>query len=137
MIGFHEKSTIIFNHIRLYEYNLRNFSLYKFHISCLKGKVFDVAVDIRKKSSTYGKWVGEILSDENKYQLYIPAGFAHGYYVMSEVADIAYKCSEIYHPEDELGLRWNDPDIAIEWPVLNPILSNKDAILPFLADNFQ
>ena len=106
-------------------------------LRCINGKVFDVAVDIRKDSLTYGKWVGEVLSDENKHQLFIPAGFAHGYYVMSEVADIAYKCSEIYHPEDELGLRWNDPDIAIEWPVLNPILSNKDAILPFLADNFQ
>ena len=103
-------------------------------LRCLKGKVFDVAVDIRKDSSTYGKWVGEILSDENKHQLFIPAGFAHGYYVMSETAEIAYKCSEIYHPEDELGLRWNDPDIAIEWPALNPILSDKDAILPFLAD---
>ena len=103
-------------------------------LSCLKGKVFDVAVDIRKDSSTYGQWAGEILSDKNMHQLYIPAGFAHGYYVMSETAEIAYKCSEVYHPEDELGLRWNDPDIAIEWPALNPILSNKDAILPFLAD---
>ena len=103
-------------------------------LRCLKGKVFDVAVDIRKDSSTYGKWVGEILSDENKHQLFIPAGFAHGYYVMSETAEIAYKCSEIYHPEDELGLRWNDPDIAIEWPTLDPILSNKDGMLPFLAD---
>ena len=103
-------------------------------LRCLKGKVFDVAVDIRKDSSTYGKWVGEILSDENKHQLFIPAGFAHGYYVMSETAEITYKCSEIYHPEDELGLRWNDPDIAIEWPALDPILSNKDAMLPFLAD---
>jgi len=103
-------------------------------LRCLKGKVFDVAVDIRKDSSTYGRWVGEILSDENKHQLFIPAGFAHGYYVMSRTAEIAYKCSEVYHHEDELGLRWNDPDIAIEWPALNPILSNKDAILPFLAD---
>ena len=103
-------------------------------LHCLKGKVFDVAVDIRKNSSTYGKWVGEILSDENKHQLFIPAGFAHGYYVMSETAEIAYKCSEVYNPEDELGLRWNDPDIAIEWPALNPILSDKDAMLPFLAD---
>ena len=103
-------------------------------LRCLKGTVFDVAVDIRKDSSTYGRWVGEILSDENKHQLFIPAGFAHGYYVMSRTAEIAYKCSEVYHHEDELGLRWNDPDITIEWPALNPILSNKDAILPFLAD---
>ena len=101
-------------------------------LRCLKGKVFDVAVDIRKYSSTYGKWVGEILSDENKHQLFIPVGFAHGYYVMSETAEIAYKCSEIYHPEDALGLRWNDPDIAIEWPGNSPVLSEKDKILPFL-----
>jgi dTDP-4-dehydrorhamnose 3,5-epimerase len=103
-------------------------------LRCLKGRVFDVAVDIRKDSLTYGKWVGEILSDENKHQLFIPAGFAHGYYVMSETAEIAYKCSEIYHPEDEQGIRWDDPDIAIKWPALDPILSNKDAMLPFLAD---
>ena len=103
-------------------------------LRCINGKVFDVAVDIRKDSSTYGKWVGEVLSGENKHQLFIPSGFAHGYYVMSETAEIAYKCSKVYHPEYELGLRWNDPDIAIEWPALNPILSNKDAILPFLAD---
>jgi len=103
-------------------------------LRCLKGKVFDVAVDIRQDSPYFGKWVGEELSEENRYQLYIPEGFAHGYYVMSETAEIAYKCSDVYHPEDELGIRWNDPGIAIEWPTLNPILSNKDAILPFLAD---
>ena len=103
-------------------------------IRSLKGKIFDVAVDIRKDSSSFGKWIGEELSDENNHQLFIPSGFAHGYYVISETAEIAYKCSEVYHPEDELGLRWNDPDISIEWPTLDPILSNKDAILPFLAD---
>ena len=103
-------------------------------LRCLKGEVFDVAVDIRQDSPYFGKWVGEELSEENRYQLYIPKGFAHGYYVMSETAEIAYKCSEVYHPEDELGVRWSDPNIAIEWPALNPILSNKDAILPFLAD---
>mgnify|MGYP001380279820 FL=1 len=103
-------------------------------LRCLKGKVFDVAVDIRKDSLTYGKWVGEILSDENKHQLFIPAGFAHGYYVMSETAEIAYKCSEIYRPEDEQGIRWADPDIAIKWPAQDPILSDKDANLPVLAD---
>ena len=103
-------------------------------LRCLKGKIFDVAVDIRKNSISYGEWVGEVLSEENKYQLYIPDGFAHGYYVMSEIAEVAYKCSEIYHPNDELGLRWNDPEIAIDWPAMNPILSNKDANLPFLAE---
>ena len=127
------------NHVKSVQNTLRglhfqvNFPQAKL-LRCLKGKVFDVAVDIRKDSSTYGQWVGEILSDENKHQLFIPAGFAHGYYVMSETAEIAYKCSDIYHPEDELGLRWNDPDIAIEWSTVDPILSNKDAMLPFLAD---
>ena len=103
-------------------------------LRCLKGIVFDVAVDIRKNSSFYGKWVGEELSEENKYQLFIPAGFAHGYYVMSETAEIAYKCSEFYHPEDEQGLRWDDPDIGIEWPGTEPILSEKDQNLSLLNE---
>jgi len=104
-------------------------------LRCINGKVFDVAVDIRKDSSTYGKWVGEVLSGENKHQLFIPSGFAHGYYVMSETAEIAYKCSEIYNPQDEQGLRWDDSDIAINWPGENPILSKKDRVLPVLADS--
>jgi dTDP-4-dehydrorhamnose 3,5-epimerase len=78
--------------------------------------------------------VGEELSEENRYQLYIPEGFAHGYYVISETAEIAYKCSEIYHPQDEQGIRWDDPDIAINWPGDNPILSEKDKVMPLLAD---
>ena len=102
-------------------------------LRCLKGKVFDVAVDIRQDSPYFGKWVGEELSEENRYQLYIPEGFAHGYYVMSETAEIAYKCSEIYHPQDEQGLCWDDPEIAINWPSQNPILSDKDAGLPLLT----
>ena len=101
-------------------------------LSCLTGKVFDVAVDIRKNSAYFGKWVGIELSEENKYQLYIPEGFAHGYYVMSETAEIAYKCSDIYHPEDEQGIRWNDPDIGIAWPGTEPVLSEKDIKLPML-----
>ena len=104
-------------------------------LRCLKGKVFDVAVDIRQDSPYFGKWVGEELSEENRYQLYIPEGFAHGYYVMSETAEIAYKCSEIYHPQDEQGIRWNDPEIAINWPGDNPILSEKDKALPMMADS--
>jgi len=103
-------------------------------LRCLKGKVFDVAVDIRKNSPFYGKWVGEELSEENKYQLFIPEGFAHGYYVLSETAEINYKCSEVYHPEDEQGFRWDDPEIGIEWPETEPILSRKDQLLPFLKD---
>ena len=103
-------------------------------LRCLKGKVFDVAVDIRKNSPFYGKWVGEELSQENKYQLFIPEGFAHGYYVLSETAEITYKCSEVYHPEDEQGFRWDDQEIGIEWPETEPILSRKDQLLPFLKD---
>ena len=103
-------------------------------LRCLKGKVFDVAVDIRKNSPSYGKWVGEELSEENKYQLFIPEGFAHGYYVLSETAEITYKCSKVYHPEDEQGFRWDDPEIGIEWPETEPILSRKDQLLPFLKD---
>ena len=103
-------------------------------LRCLQGKVFDVAVDIRKKSQYYGKWVGEILSEVNKYELFIPKGFAHGYYVMSETAEIAYKCSDIYHAEDEKGIIWNDPEIGIDWPGLNPILSEKDQNLTSLRD---
>ena len=101
---------------------------------CLKGQVFDVAVDIRKDSSYYGKWVGEELSEDNKNQLFIPKGFAHGYYVMSKTAEIAYKCSEIYHPEDEQGIVWNDPAIGIGWPCNTPILSDRDRNLPPLKD---
>ena len=104
-------------------------------LRCLKGKVFDVAVDIRKDSPYYGKWVGEELSEDNKYQLFIPEGFAHGYYVISEIAEIAYKCSEIYHPDYEQGIIWNDPEIGIQWPVLNPILSTKDKNLQNLIGN--
>ena len=103
-------------------------------LRCLQGKVFDVAVDLRKDSPYYGQWVGEELSEDNKCQLFIPAGFAHGYYVLSETAEITYKCSEIYHPQDEQGIRWDDPDIAINWPGDNPILSEKDKVMPLLAD---
>ena len=104
-------------------------------LRCLQGKVFDVAVDIRQDSPYFGKWVGKELSEENRYQLYIPEGFAHGYYVLSKSAEIAYKCSEIYHPQDEQGIRWDDPDIAINWPGDNPILSEKDKVLQMLADS--
>ena len=98
-------------------------------VRCINGKVFDVAVDIRHGSESYGQWVGEELSGENKLQLFIPEGFAHGYYVMSEIAEIEYKCSEIYHPKDDNGIKWDSPDIGIKWPCANPILSKKDANL--------
>ena len=103
-------------------------------IRCLKGKVFDVAVDIQRDSPYYGKWIGKELSEDNKYQLFIPRGFAHGYYVMSDKSEIVYKCSAIYHPEDEKGILWNDPDIGVEWPGSSPILSEKDKNLPLLKN---
>ena len=103
-------------------------------ISVIQGEIFDVAVDIRKGSPTFGQWVGQVLSDENRCQLYIPKGFAHGFCVLSEQADVLYKCSEVYHPEDDCGLLWSDPVLDIEWPIENPLLSDKDQQLPCLAD---
>lgn len=94
----------------------------------LSGEVFDVAVDIRKSSPTFGQWVGEILSGENKRQLWIPPGFAHGFYVLSETAELSYKCTEYYHSEDDYSIAWNDSDIGIAWPLVSPepLLSEKD-----------
>ncbi|MBF1165473.1 MAG: dTDP-4-dehydrorhamnose 3,5-epimerase [Dechloromonas agitata] len=93
-----------------------------------QGEVFDVAVDIRKGSATYGQWVGEILSAENKKQLWIPAGLAHGFVVLSETAEFLYKTTEYYVPQDERCIAWNDPDLAIAWPIEGqPLLSAKDA----------
>ncbi len=94
----------------------------------LSGQVFDVAVDIRQSSPTFGQWVGEVLSSENKKQLWIPPGFAHGFYVISESAELSYKCTEYYHPEDDYSIAWNDPDIGIDWPLVSdsPLLSAKD-----------
>jgi dTDP-4-dehydrorhamnose 3,5-epimerase len=98
-------------------------------VRVLKGEVFDVAVDIRKDSETFGKWYGLILSEENKKQFYIPEGFAHGFLVLSDYAEFAYKCTEFYHPEDEGGILWCDEDIGIEWPLEDideVLLSEKD-----------
>lgn len=104
-------------------------------VRVLKGEVFDVAVDLRKGSETYGKWVGVLLSEENHRQFMIPRGFAHGFVVVSDHAEFAYKCDEKYHPEDEGGILWNDPDIAIDWPdVGEVILSEKDKKNPKLAE---
>jgi dTDP-4-dehydrorhamnose 3,5-epimerase len=98
-------------------------------VRVIQGEVFDVAVDLRKSSATFGQWVGEILSSKNHKQLWIPPGFAHGFYVLSECADLCYKCTDYYHPEDDYSLLWNDPDVSIEWPLLSsePLLSGKDA----------
>ena len=90
------------------------------------GEVFDVAVDIRFGSPTFGKWFGTFLSAQNKKQMYIPVGFAHAFCVTSEVAEFEYKCTDYYSPKDERGILWNDPDLAIDWPVTEPILSEKD-----------
>ncbi len=104
-------------------------------VRVLKGEVFDVAVDLRRGSETYGQWVGVILSEANKRQLMIPRGFAHGFLVMSDYAEFAYKCDELYHPEDEGGLKWDDPDIGIEWPETEElVLSEKDKRHPSLAE---
>lgn len=97
-------------------------------VRVIKGKVFDVAVDLRN-CSTYGKWFGVILSDENKRQFYIPEGFAHGFLVLSDECEFIYKCTDFYNPEDEGGIAWNDSDIGIKWPlegIDNIILSDKD-----------
>jgi len=104
-------------------------------VRCIKGKVFDVAVDIRKDSPHHGKWVGEYLSEENKNMLFIPAGFAHGYLVLSEEAEVIYKVSKEYSGQHERGIFWKDPAIGIDWPLSEePILSEKDRNLPYLAD---
>jgi dTDP-4-dehydrorhamnose 3,5-epimerase len=103
-------------------------------LQVLQGEVFDVAVDIRRSSPTYGKWHGLVLSSDNKLQFYIPAGFAHGFAVLSETALFQYKCTESYSPKDEMAIRWDDPDIGIEWPVKEPLLSEKDAKAPRLRD---
>jgi dTDP-4-dehydrorhamnose 3,5-epimerase len=99
------------------------------------GAVFDVAVDIRRGSPHFGRWYGCELSDENRHQLWIPAGFAHGFSVLSAYADFAYKCTEYYHPETEGRIRWDDPAIGIDWPLDGaPLLSGKDAAAPLLSD---
>lgn len=99
-----------------------------------RGAVFDVAVDVRRGSPHFGKWFGTELSDENHRQLWIPAGFAHGFCVTTDVADFAYKCTDFYAPEHEQSILWNDPAIGIVWPIAEPLLSGKDAKAPPLKD---
>lgn len=102
----------------------------------LSGEIFDVAVDMRESSPTFGQWAGEILSADNHYQLWVPPGFAHGFYVLSDSAEINYKCTDYYDPDDEYSLLWNDPDVNIEWPNGDeePLLSAKDQKGLFLND---
>jgi dTDP-4-dehydrorhamnose 3,5-epimerase len=109
-------------------------------IRSLKGEIYDVAVDIRIESPTYGKYVSAILSDENKHLIYIPAGFAHGFCVLSKEAEVCYLTTGIYSPEHERGIIWNDPDLGIDWPIKEPVLSEKDLKNPTLKkadNNFQ
>jgi dTDP-4-dehydrorhamnose 3,5-epimerase len=103
-------------------------------IWALSGEVFDVAVDIRKGSPTFGKWFGITLSGESKRGLYIPPDFAHGFCVLSEEAEFFYKCTDFYSPKDERCIRWNDPDLAIDWPISDPVISEKDAAAPLFKD---
>lgn len=109
-------------------------------VQCINGKIFDVAVDIRKGSPTYGSCVSVELSGDNNHMLYVPPGFAHGFVVLSESADVIYKCTREYSPEDDRGIIWNDPYINIQWPVKDPVLSEKDSKHPLLKDadnNFE
>ena len=106
-------------------------------VRVVSGEVFDVAVDLRKSSPGFGQWVGEILSAENKHQLWVPPGFGHGFLVLSDTAEFEYKCTDYYAPELERSIRWDDPAIGIEWPLLageKPVLSGRDAAAPFLKD---
>lgn len=104
-------------------------------VRVVRGEVFDVAVDIRKGSPWFGKWVGAVLSEENQQQLYVPPGFAHGFCTLSEQADFLYKCTDIYTAGDEYGIAWDDPDIGIEWPQLDYLLSGKDLDNPRLSES--
>jgi dTDP-4-dehydrorhamnose 3,5-epimerase len=103
-------------------------------VRCSRGAVFDVAVDLRRGSPTYGQWEGYVLDDETHRQLFVPAGFGHGFAVLSDVADVAYLLSSVYDPDTEAGIAWDDPDVGVEWPVDEPLLSERDKSAPRLAE---
>jgi dTDP-4-dehydrorhamnose 3,5-epimerase len=103
-------------------------------VRVVSGEVYDVAVDIREGSETFGRWHGVILSEQNKRQFWVPPGFAHGFVVLSEIADFEYKCTDYYDPSDEGSIFWNDPDLNIDWPIKNPVVSEKDAAAQKLAN---
>jgi dTDP-4-dehydrorhamnose 3,5-epimerase len=103
-------------------------------IRVIEGEVFDVAVDVRRGSPTFGRWVGVRLTAERLTQVWVPPGFAHGFCVVSPTAQVEYKCTDVYDPEDEIGIAWNDPSLGIAWPVASPILSPRDARHPALAE---
>lgn len=104
-------------------------------VRAINGSVFDVAVDIRRGSPYFGQWVGAELSDGNKRQLYVPPGFAHGFCVLSEQVDFMYKCTDFYRPDDEFGVAWDDPQLAIDWPPMDYTLSGRDQHLPTLSES--
>jgi len=103
-------------------------------VRCPRGRIFDVAVDLRTGSATYGQWEGHELDDERHRQLFVPAGFGHGFAVLSEVADVAYLLSSTYDPKTEAGIAWDDPDVGVEWPVADPLLSERDKAAPRLIE---
>ena len=103
-------------------------------VRCLRGRIWDVAVDLRRDSPTYRQWEGHELDDELHHQLFVPAGFGHGFCVLSEVADVAYKLSSLYDPSTEAGIAWNDPEVGVEWPISDPGLSERDKSAPRLAE---
>lgn len=127
------------NHSRSGKFVLRGLHLQRQQpqgklVRVARGSVFDVAVDVNPDSKTFKKWVGVEISDTNLRQFYVPPGYAHGFCVLSDVADFLYKCTAYYDRVDEVGVRWDDPDIAVEWPVKQPTLSERDKLLPFLKD---
>jgi dTDP-4-dehydrorhamnose 3,5-epimerase len=103
-------------------------------IYAIKGEIYDVVVDIRQGSPTFRQWMGIVLSEGNRYQLFIPEGFAHGFCVLSETAEVVYKCTDFYMPDDEFGVLWSDPSIGIDWPVKDPLLSEKDTRYPVVGE---
>ncbi len=127
------------NHSRSAEGTLRGLHFQRRHpqgklVEAVRGRIWDVVVDLRRGSPTFGQWQGHVLSDEAHRQLYVPPGFAHGFCVLSETADVLYKCTDVYRPDDEGGVAWNDPGLGIEWPAAAPRLSDKDRALRPLAD---
>lgn len=103
-------------------------------VRVIAGEIFDVAVDVRLDSPTRGEWVGVYLNTENKNQLYVPPGYAHGFCVVSDMAEVVYKCTSLYKPEDDKGIRWDDPDIGVKWPIENPVVSEKDRNAGLLSE---
>lgn len=103
-------------------------------VRCVSGRIFDVAVDIRRSSPTFGQWYGTWLDEENRHQMYVPPGFAHGFAVESDLADVIYKCTEVYVPEQDAGIRYDDADVGVEWPINDAQVSEKDANAPGLHE---